>query len=146
MGCVLLIVATLAFGLPIKSCDIPPPYAGFSLTNSDQGAAGNEIHIAHRYAMFLDPTLPLTNQAAMTRKKAESIYVLAHELGHIRMGSAGRPVIREAVADRYARQLWCQVVNQLGYFNSCRALWLKLDVTWRRLGLDCRIHYGGCLP
>jgi hypothetical protein len=125
--CVLLFVVTVAFSnVAVKSCNIPPPYAGYAVWRSDR-PNGDTVELAHRYSLFLDPTLPVAAQD-LTERRAESAYVLAHELGHL-----ATHTVMEATANAWARQHYCSVVLKLGYLHSCRALWRLLPVAWREL-------------
>ncbi len=106
----MIVAATLivwisnAFGLPVYKADLKPTIAGLSIaTAPDRG----RIYIDKDWA----PALSAFQGSLLTRRTrlAEGVFILAHELGHVRLLTR-----LEDRADRYACENYVYTARKLG--------------------------------
>jgi hypothetical protein len=125
-ACVVVVWLTLALGVPTSKCELVP---GVYAQADYPGMLGDPPVRAHVYVAR--HTLP----AAWTAdtRTAKAVFVLAHELGHVRRRSAD-----ELAADRYARRRYCGVARRVRArqpsLPGCRTLWQLVpdERGWRR--------------
>lgn len=102
MGCVAVVWLTVALQIPTQSCVIPLPYAGFTYFDGDRPYL---VQLARERVMsHLHRGLP-----GDPRGLAPAVWVVAHELGHVRTRSSD-----EKSASRWAARNWWLVVRTLG--------------------------------
>lgn len=128
-GCVLVAWLTVAIGMPASTCRVivGPPVARASTMPGDE-----QVWVEWAYT-------PIRGLPLLTRLAAIQVYVVAHELGHIRLW----PASSEFAADHWARTHYCSVVILLGVARdrarpACDRLWRLLPKEWRTLGV--RLH------
>lgn len=111
----LLVWLTLALGVDTYVRDIPAPDVGLAYSQPDE-----HIELDRAYVVRFVRTGLEGKQA--TPQLAAAVYVVAHELGHIRCGWT------EEAADRWARTNWSRVVRLLGGTRrQAWQLWRVLD-------------------
>lgn len=117
---ILLVWLTLALGVNTYARDIPAPDVGLAYSQPDQ-----HIELDRGYVVRFVRRGVRGKQA--TPELAAAVYVIAHELGHLRCGWT------EADADRWARRNWSYVVRLLGGTTpQAWRLWRVLDEGFKR--------------
>ena len=116
MSCVAVAWLTLALAVPVSKCDLGNRIAGQSV-----------FWDAPR--IFIDRDYyPRTWEADVATAKAT--YVIAHELGHIRLRTPA-----EGEANAWAQANWCFVVRKIRprqpRMPNCFRLWRLLPPRWR---------------
>jgi hypothetical protein len=119
MVCTVLTAASLAFRVQVFACNLNRPGI---LGVADY--RNNVIWLDQKFLPVLKSGVP-----GVSKREAEGIYVLAHELGHLRSNSSS-----EKVANNWARENFCFVVKKLNGAN-CYRLWFLLPQSWKKLGV-----------
>ena len=116
----LIAVLTLALGVSCYSSDLPAPVVGYAYSLPARIVVDSS---------YVTPYVRFGLKGTkVTSRRADAVYVVAHELGHLRSSWT------EAGANRWAHRNWSLVVRLLGGTRQqARQLWLVLSDGFRNL-------------